>query len=460
MRFAGHLDLDLEEGRRVLLGWTAWAYCSRGAGANAAALSACGIGSGGRYRVEVKNARSNRRTPRWSELRELVRVKAPRISRAARVREAPTIWDLRSLAKSRTPRAAFDYTDGAAEAEITLNRSREIYRQVEFMPSVLQDVSSVDLSTHILGKPSSMPLILSPTGFTRMMHTQGEIAVAQAASEAGIPYTLSTLGTTSIDDLAAAVPNATRWFQLYMMKDREFSKDLIERARLWGYSALVVTVDVPVAGARLRDVYNGLSIPPQLNITTILNGALHPAWWWDFLTTEPLTFATLNSSDGTVADLINRVFDPSVEFNDIAWIKEAWDGPLIVKGIQNVDDAHAAVDRGADALVVSNHGGRQLDRAPTTLELLPNVVDAVGDRAEVYIDGGIMNGSDMAAAVAFGADAAMVGRAYLYGLMAGGRAGVDRALELLRTEYLRTLQLLGVTSTSALDRFRVRLRTS
>lgn len=403
--------------------------------------------------------RMKRRAPRWSELRELLRVKAPSISRAARAKEAPTIWDLRRLAKSRTPRAPFDYTDGAAEAEITLNRSREIYRQVEFVPSVLRDVSSVDPSTTILGKPASMPLALSPTGFTRMMHTQGEVAVAQAATAAGIPYALSTLGTTSIDDLAAAVPDVTRWFQLYVWKDREFSKDLIERARRGGYSALVLTVDVPVAGARLRDVYNGLSIPPGLTIKTILDGALHPAWWWDLLTTEPLTFATLKDSGGTVAELIDRVFDPSVGFDDVAWIREVWDGPLVIKGIQNVDDAIAAVDRGVDALIVSNHGGRQLDRAPTTLELLPHVVDAVGDRSEVYVDGGIMNGADIAAAVAFGANAAMVGRAYLYGLMAGGRAGVDRALEIFRTEYVRTLQLLGVTSTDELDRSRVRLRT-
>lgn len=408
---------------------------------------------------KVNILRVKRRAPRWSELRELLRVKAPSFSRVARVRQAPTIWDLRRLAKSRTPRAAFDYTDGAADAEIALNRSREIYRQVEFMPSVLRDVSSVDLSTNILDKPAAMPLVLSPTGFTRMMHTQGEVAVARAAGAAGIPYALSTLGTTSIDDLAAAVPDATRWFQLYMWKDRDFSKDLIERARSGGYSALVVTVDVPVAGARLRDVYNGLSIPPRLTIKTLLNGALHPAWWWDLLTTEPLAFATLKDSDGTVAELIDRIFDPSVGFDDIIWIKEQWNGPLIVKGIQNVDDAQAAVDRGADALVVSNHGGRQLDRAPTTLELLPHVVDAVGDRSEVYVDGGIMNGADIAAAVAFGANAAMVGRAYLYGLMAGGQAGVERALEILRTEYARTLQLLGVTSTGALDRSRVRLRT-
>lgn len=302
-----------------------------------------------------------------------------------------------------------------------------------------------------------MPLALSPTGFTRMMHAAGEPAVAAAAGRAGLPYALSTLGTTSIDDLAAAAPDVDRWFQLYVWRDRGMAKDLIDRARLGGYTALILTVDTPVAGARLRDIRNGLTIPPNLSVRTLVDGALHPAWWWDLLTTEPLTFASLTSTGGTVADLIDRVFDPSVSFEDVAWLKETWDGPVVVKGVQGGADASTAVEHGADAVVVSNHGGRQLDRAPTTLEVLPEVVEAVGDRAEVYLDGGITNGADIAAAVAMGARAAMVGRAYLYGLMAGGEAGVDRALGILRTEYVRTLQLLGVTATSELDPSRVRL---
>ncbi len=371
---------------------------------------------------------------------------------------AATVWDLRRLARRRAPRAVFDYTDGAAEAEITLRRSRDVYRRVEFVPSVLRDVSQVDTSTTILGRPATMPLALSPTGFTRMMHAEGEKAVAAAAARLGVPYALSTLGTTSAEDLAGAVPEADRWFQLYVWKDRGFAQELIEAARRGGYSALVLTVDTPVAGARLRDVHNGLTIPPELSLKTLLDGALHPAWWYDLLTTEPLVFASLTSSGGTVADLVNRVFDPTVGFDDVAWLKEQWDGPVVVKGIQNTADARTAVDRGADALIVSNHGGRQLDRAPTTLEVLPEVVDTVGDEVGVFVDGGIMSGADIVAAVAFGARAAMVGRAYLYGLMAGGRAGVDRALEILRTEYVRTLQLMGVTATSDLDRSRVRLR--
>lgn len=380
------------------------------------------------------------------------------MSRAARVAEAATIWDLRRIARRRAPRAVFDYVDGAAEAEISLRRSREAYARVEFEPSVLRDVSKVDTSTTILGRPSSLPLALAPTGFTRMMHAAGEPAVARAAADAGIPYALSTLGTTSAADLAAAAPDTDRWFQLYVWRDRGFARDLIDQARAGDYSALVLTVDAPVAGARLRDVRNGLTIPPRLSLRTLADGALHPAWWWDLLTTDPLVFASLTSTEGTVAELIDRVFDPTVGFDDVAWLKETWGGPVLVKGVQTPADAVTAVDRGANAVIVSNHGGRQLDRAPTTLEVLGPVVDAVVERAEVYVDGGIMSGSDLAAAVAMGARAGMVGRAYLYGLMAGGQSGVDRALEIFRAEYVRTMQLLGLTSTSELDRSRIRLR--
>ena len=401
----------------------------------------------------------NRRAPRWSELRELLQIKAPSLTRSRRVAEAATINDLRRLAKKRTPRAPFDYTDGAAEAEVSLHRSRQAFQRVEFAPRVLRDVSAVDTSSTILGEKVSMPLALSPTGFTRMMHAAGEPAVAAAAAKAGLPYALSTLGTTSIDDLAIRVPQVTRWFQLYVWKDRAFSKELIERARTSGYSALVLTVDVPVAGIRLRDVHNGLTIPPRLTFKTLLDGAMHPAWWWDLLTTEPLTFASLSDSGGTVAELIDRVFDPSVDYDDVAWLKENWDGPVIVKGIQSTADATLALERGADALIISNHGGRQLDRAPVTLELLPDIVEAVNGRAEVYVDGGITNGADIAAAVAMGANAAMIGRAYLYGLMAGGQLGVERALAILETEYRRTLQLLGVNATSQLDPSHARLRS-
>ena len=257
---------------------------------------------------------------------------------------------------------------------------------------MLQDVSAVDPSTTILGKPSALPLVFAPTGFTRMMHTEGEPAVARAAERAGIPYALSTMGTTSIERLAAEAPGGRRWFQLYLWRDREAGRDFVARAAESGYEALVLTVDTPVPGPRLRDVRNGLTIPPSVTRRTVVEGARHPAWWIDLLTTEPLEFASMSHFDGTIAELVAQMFDPSATMADLDWLRSAWDGPLVVKGIQTAADARAVVDRGADAVVVSNHGGRQLDRAPTPLEVLPEVVDAVGDRAEVYVDGGIMSG--------------------------------------------------------------------
>jgi L-lactate dehydrogenase (cytochrome) len=334
-----------------------------------------------------------------------------------------------------------------------------VFSRVEFSPRVLRDVSSPETSTLILGERSELPLVFAPTGFTRLMHQEGESAVARVAERAGIPYALSTVGTTSIEALAAAAPKARKWFQLYVWRDRAASRDLVERADAAGYEALILTVDVPVAGDRRRDVRNGLTLPPSLTLRTFLEGALHPSWWFDLLTTDPLTFASLTSSEGTVAELINRIFDPVLNFEDLSWLRGIWSKPLIVKGILNVDDARAVVDLGADALVVSNHGARQLDRAPTPLEQLPSIVDAVGDRAEVYMDGGIRGGADVVAAVAFGARACLVGRAYLYGLMAGGQRGVQRAADILSAEITRTLQLLGVTSVSELTRDLVRLRS-
>jgi L-lactate dehydrogenase (cytochrome) len=275
---------------------------------------------------------------------------------------------------------------------------------------------------------------------------------------AGIPYALSTLGTTSIEDVAAAAPTARKWFQLYVWRDRGAGKELVERAQAAGYEALILTVDVPVAGARLRDVRNGLTIPPSLTLGTVLDAATHPAWWLNLLTTDPLEFASLTSSEGTVAELINQMFDPSLTPRDLSWLRESWSGPLIVKGIQHVDDARMVVDLGADAVVISNHGGRQLDRAPTPLEVLPTVVEAVGDRAEVLVDGGVQSGADVVAAVALGARACLVGRAYLYGLMAGGERGVQRAVDILTSEITRTMQLIGTDSVSRLKPAHVRLR--
>jgi L-lactate dehydrogenase (cytochrome) len=402
---------------------------------------------------------TTRRRPRWSELQEVLRpARVPLHATDRRLARAASIADLRRLARRRAPRAVFDYTDGAAGEEVSLSRSREAYSRVEFSPRVLQDVSGVDTSTTILGKPSAAPWAFAPTGFTRMMHTEGESAVGRVAALMGIPYALSTMGTTSIEQLAAAAPDARRWFQLYLWRDREASRDFVVRAQAAGYEALVLTVDTPVPGPRLRDVRNGLTIPPTLSLRTLAEGSSHPAWWWDLFTTEPLEFASLHRFEGTVAELVGTMFDPAASMADLTWLREAWDGPLVVKGIQSVADARAVVDAGADALVVSNHGGRQLDRAPVPLEVLPSVVDAVGDEAEVYVDGGILSGSDIVAAVALGARAALVGRAYLYGLMAGGERGVQRAAHILQQEVTSTLALLGVSRVSDLGREHVRLR--
>jgi len=401
-----------------------------------------------------------RRLPRWAELRPYLRTGPIRLNPTdRRLAAAATIWDLRAAAQRRTPRAVFDYVDGAAEMEASLRRSREAFARVEFVPSVLQDVSRVDPSTTILGRPSALPLVFAPTGFTRLMNHEGEPAVARVAGRLGIPYALSTLGTTSPEDVAAAAPGTNRWFQLYLWNDRDAGIDLVRRARTAGFSALVLTVDTPVAGARLRDVHNGFTIPPTLSVRTLFDIALHPGWWFNLLTTEPLRFAAFSETQGTVADLINRVFDPTITVAALAWLRDAWDGPIVIKGIQTIADARRVIDAGADAIVVSNHGGRQLDRAPTPLEQLPEIVAAVGDRTEVYVDGGVLGGADVVAAVAMGARAACVGRAYLYGLMAGGERGVERAGGILRQEIVRTMQLLGVNQVSQLTPDRVRLRS-
>ncbi|MGI9647990.1 MAG: alpha-hydroxy acid oxidase [Acidimicrobiia bacterium] len=399
----------------------------------------------------------DRRMPRWEEIKPLIKIRWPGFG-PARLASAASVWDLRKIARRRTPRAAFDYTDGAADEEMTLRRSRDIYRRVEFQPSVLRDVSNVDTSTNLLGQPSSLPLAFAPTGFTRMMQHEGEAAVARAAARAGITYTLSTLGTSSIEEVASAAPDVNRWFQLYLLKDPGSREDLLSRAKASGYSAIMLTVDTPIAGARLRDVRNGLTIPPSLTLKTLFGMARHPSWWYNLLTTEPLEFASFRNFDGTVAELMSHIFDPSLSWADVEWTREQWEGPLVVKGIQSVEDARRAADHGANAIVISNHGGRQLDQVSSTFELLPEVVDAVGDRIEVYLDGGIIDGPSVVAAVAQGATAAFVGRAYLYALMAGGEHGVDRALQMFAEGISRTMQLLGVSSVKELNRDHIRIR--
>jgi len=403
-------------------------------------------------------SRVKRQWPKRHDLAPLVQFTRPELSaKKRRLEKALTIEDLRRVAKRRTPRAAFDYTDGAADGEVSLARSREAFADVEFVPSILRDVSSVDTSREVLGERVALPLGIAPTGFTRMMQTEGEVAGATAAEAAGIPFVLSTMGTTSIEDVAAAAPGGRNWFQLYMWKDRDRSMALVDRAAKAGYGTLLVTVDVPVAGARLRDVRNGMTIPPRFSARTVANAIPRPAWWINFLTTEPLAFASLDSWSGTVAELLDTMFDPTVTFEDLAWIREQWPGKVSVKGVQSLADAHRLADAGVDAIVLSNHGGRQLDRAPVPFHLLPEVVKEIGGDLEVHLDTGIMSGQDIVAAVAHGAHFTLIGRAYLYGLMAGGRDGVDRAIEILRGQIERTMQLLGVRTLDELEPGHVRV---
>ena len=393
-----------------------------------------------------------RQLPKPHDLRPLLRFKEPTWSpKERRLAKALTVEDLRRIAKRRTPKAAFDYTDGAADGEVSLARAREAFADVEFRPAVLRDVATVDTSREVLGQRVALPFGIAPTGFTRMMQTEGEVAGATAAEAAGIPFSLSTMGTTSIEDVAAAAPGGRHWFQLYMWKDRERSMALVDRAAEAGYDTLLVTVDVPVAGARLRDVRNGMTIPPTLTPRTVANAVPRPAWWINFLTTEPLAFASLDSWSGTVAELLDTMFDPTVTYDDLAWIREQWPGKVVVKGVQSVDDARRCADVGVDAVLLSNHGGRQLDRAPVPFHLLPDVVAAVGSDVEVHLDTGIMSGQDVVAAVAHGAHFTLIGRAYLYGLMAGGRDGVDRVIEILRGQVERTMRLLGVSTLDELN---------
>ena len=395
---------------------------------------------------------TGRQLPRPSDFADLLKFRRPTLDRTtARLERAHTIADLRAIARRVTPRAPFDYTDGAAEQELSLERARQAFVDIEFHPAILRDVSDVDTSVTVVGGPSALPFGIAPTGFTRMMHTAGERAGAAAAGAAGIPFSLSTVGTATPEEVAAANPGGRNWFQLYMWKDRDRSIDVLDRAAAAGFDTLLVTVDVPVAGARLRDRYNGLTIPPTLTGRTVLNAIPKVRWWVDFLTTEPIGFSTFEGFDGTVAELLDSMFDPTVTDDDLVWIKDRWPGPVVVKGVQTLDDARRCADLGVDAVLLSNHGGRQLDRAPVPFHLLPAVRSELPDDVAVWIDTGIMSGADIVAALATGASFTLVGRAYLYGLMAGGRRGVDRAIQILTDEIVRTMKLLGVRRIDELE---------
>ncbi|QUH02353.1 alpha-hydroxy-acid oxidizing protein [Saccharopolyspora erythraea] len=404
-----------------------------------------------------------RQFPRWSQIREVVRFKKPTFGLTARrLENALTVEHLRRAARRTTPRSVFDYVDGAAEEEITAARNIAAYRRVTLRPEALHSVADPELGVDLFGKRIPIPLVFAPTGYTRMMHHHGEAAVARVAEHFGVPYSLSTVGTTSIEDVRGAAPGGDLWFQLYRTNDAATNELLVSRAEAAGYSTMLLTVDTSVAGKRLKDVVNGLTIPPALTARTILNMSMFPAWWYNKLTTPGIGFASLSGVEGNLSseDVARTLFDPGLDFAALEWLRERWPGKLLVKGITTPESAREVVRRGADGVVVSNHGGRQLDRSAATLDVLPAVRAAVGPEATVLIDGGIRHGQDIVAARASGADAAMVGRAYLYGIMAGGQDGVVRAYEILADEYQRCMQLLGVRRTEDLGERHVALPRS
>jgi len=397
--------------------------------------------------------------------RSVVRFKPLQLDRVQRrLDRSASIDDLRRTARRRLPRGIFDYIDGAADDERTLGRNSSAFAGIEFRPNVLRDVTTVDTSTTLFGSRIALPLVLAPTGFTRIAHSQGELAVARAAERAGIPYSLSTMATRSIEDVAA-VSTGPKWFQVYTWRDRGLVRELVERAAAAGYEALWLTVDTAVLGRRERDVRRGFTLPPKIGLATVLDGMVHPAWTVDFLRSEPITFANVvgrDVDDGrtavSLAEQVASQFDQALSWRDVEWLQSIWDGPIVLKGIQTVEDAREAVRSGVAGIALSNHGGRQLDDAPTPIELVEPVAQEVAGAATVICDGGIRRGSDIVKALALGADACSVGRAYLYGLGAGGERGVDHALALLRSGVERTMALTGRCTIDEIGRDLVRWR--
>jgi L-lactate dehydrogenase (cytochrome) len=380
---------------------------------------------------------------------------------ARRLARCLSVDDLERAARRRVPAAVWDYVYGGSDGEVAMARNRGAFDRVELRPTAFGQVADPDTSTTILGRPASAPIVLAPTGYTRLSHHTGEKAVAAAAAAAGLPYTLSTYATTSITDTARAAPHGRNWFQLYLMKDRAVSLAHLGEARAQGYEAVVLTMDTTVTGLKRKDKRNGFAIPPELSARTLAGLARHPGWVANILSTEPLRFATFpEGSPYARWGMSNQLREQAIRPADISWLKARWDGPVVVKGVLSVPDAVVAVEAGADALVLSNHGGRQLDRAPVPLELLPDVVDAVGPDAEVYLDSGVRSGGDVAAALGLGARGVMVGRPYLYGLMVGGQRGVTAALELVVGELRRAMSLLGTPTVASIGPEHVRLRAS
>jgi L-lactate dehydrogenase (cytochrome) len=381
-----------------------------------------------------------------------------------RLAHVASVADLRRIARHRLPRGVFDYIDGGAEDELTMRRNVAAFWQTELKPRVLRDVSEIDLSVTLLGQHLPLPLVMAPTGFTRVASPGGELDVARAFARRGLPFTLSTMATRSIEEVAA-VSDGTKWLQVYVWRDRGLLKEMLSRASGAGYQAITITVDTAVLGRRERDVRRGFTMPPQLDLATIADGILHPAWTWNFARAEPITFANIvggsapNGEEAVnLAQYMSEQFDPGLSWHDLDWFRANWDGPILLKGIQTVDDARLAADAGVEGVILSNHGGRQLDGAPPSLELVAPVADAVGDRVEIICDGGVRRGSDLLKAVALGARACMTGRAVLYGLGAAGERGVDKVLSLLESDLRRTMALTGYRRMSDLGPDVVRWR--
>ena len=372
--------------------------------------------------------------------------------------QAQSVDDLANIARKRTPKVVFDYVEGGAIDEIAYSRSRAAYSRIEINSRVLRDVSKIDTSEKILGKVVDIPICFAPTGYTRLMHHVGEPAVANVASNKNLIYALSTMGTTSPEELAAAVPNSRRWFQLYIMKNRSDSLAVIKQAKDNGFEALVLTVDTPVVGLRYRDNRNGLTVPPKIRINTVFAIARKPIWWLNLFTTGKLEFAAFRGWDKPLSELAGLIFDPATTMKDITWLRSVWKGPIIIKGIQSVEDAKAVAKLGVQGIILSNHGGRQFDRGPVPLEILPEVVKAVGNKVEIYIDGGIMSGLDALGAIALGAKAVFIGRAYLYGAMANGEAGVEQVIEIMRREFENGMALSGATNIAEVRKNGARIR--
>jgi L-lactate dehydrogenase (cytochrome) len=366
------------------------------------------------------------------------------------------IEDLRELHKRRVPKAFFDYADRGSYAEETLRANRDDLQQIKFRQRVLVDVSKRDLSTKILGEPAAMPLILAPVGLLGMQHGDGEILACRAAQAAGIPFTQSTMSICSIEDIASSVDKPF-WFQLYVMKDRGFIKSLIERAIAAKCSALVLTVDLQVIGQRHQDIKNGMTVPPEWSLSKLIDFASKPAWVSGILRGKRRTFGNLvghlkvDQDITSLSTWINSQFDTTLNWKDIDWIRSIWPGKLVLKGILDVEDAEIAAKTGAQGIVVSNHGGRQLDGAPSSIEALPEIVDAVGSQMEILFDGGVRSGQDVMRALALGAKSCMIGRAYAYGLGAAGQEGVAKAIELIGKELLTTMGLCGVNTIAEID---------